>query len=139
MYNAQQDIYTNLCIGSLGRAPSPISLRFVNGSCLCLAVSAARCALSPSRSRVRSSLFSLSCNGFRAVLEVFVFTTSSKTNIKSDYKSMRTCSQLDHAHSVRTWRMYTRCTTYDTYMCIYIFRRSQLNSYCLCASYLGGN
>ena len=52
-----------------------------------------------SRSRVRNSLFSWSCDGFRALLEVFMFTTSSKTTI-SDYKSVRTCSQLDHAHIV---------------------------------------
>ena len=107
MHNAQHDIY-------LGRAPSPISLRFANLSCLCSAVSAARRALS-----LILSWFCLSCDGFRLLLEVFriyMFTTSSKTTIKSDYKSVRTCSQLDHAHSVRMRRTYA-CTgrMYDIY------------------------
>ena len=39
-------MFVNLCISSLGRAPSPIYRRFVNHSCLCPAVSAARRALS---------------------------------------------------------------------------------------------
>ena len=94
---------------TVGRAPSPISLRFVNLSCLCLAVSAPCRTLSLSFSCAQCSLFSLSSNGFRAVLEVFriyMFTASSKTTIKSDFKSVRTCSQLDHTHSVRTRHAY---------------------------------
>ena len=48
---------------------------------------------------VHSSL-SLSCDGFRALLEVFgisMFTTNSKTTLQSknsDYKSMHTCSWI---------------------------------------------
>ena len=63
-----------------------------------------------------------SCNGFRAhmkVFKIYMFTTSSKTTIKSNYKiwSVRTCSQLDHVHSVRIRRAYA-CTghTYNLYI-----------------------
>ena len=58
--------------------------------CLCSAVSAARRAL---LFRVRSNLFSLSCDGFRVLLEVFrisMFTTSTKTTLKSVYKAGQT-------------------------------------------------
>ena len=97
-----------------------LSLHFANLSCLCSAVSAARRPLSFSCRRC--SLFSLSCQGFKALLEVFricMFTTTSITTIKSDYKSVRTCSQLDHARSVRKRRAYA-CTgrTYSIYIYI---------------------
>ena len=42
-----------------------------------------RTSSSLSHSCVRSSLFSLSCDGFRAL---YMFTTGSKTTITSDYK-----------------------------------------------------
>ena len=48
MHHAQKDIYTNSCIGSLGRVSSPISLSasLIFPPCLCSAVSAACRALS---------------------------------------------------------------------------------------------
>ena len=39
MHNAKQDVYTHLCIGSPGRASSPISAASLFLSCLCSAVS----------------------------------------------------------------------------------------------------
>ena len=43
----EHKVYTNSCSGSQGRTLSPISLHFVNFSCLCLAVSVAH-AVEPS-------------------------------------------------------------------------------------------
>ena len=67
-------------------------------------------------------------DGFSALLEV-MFTTSSKTTMyKSDYKNVRTCFQLEHAHSVHTQHTYA-CTgriMYDTY--IYIIEIPPFNS-----------
>ena len=97
-----------LCIGSLGRVPSPVSLRSINLS------SFAQLFLPHvglSHSRVRSSLaVSLSW------LRWFQSSSGSIQNIHAhykqqdnDYKSVRTCSQLDHAHSVHIRRAYA-CT-----------------------------
>ena len=110
-------------IASLGRVPSPISLHFINLSCLCSAISAIRQALS--RSRVRSSLFPclvmVSKLFWKYSEYMYMLTPSSKTTIKSEFKSVRMFSQLDHAHSVCTWHTYTYTgrTTYDTNTCIY--------------------
>ena len=68
-----------------------LSLRFVSSlplhGCFC-------CTSSSLLFRVRSRLFSLSCDGFRVLLEVFrisMFTTSTKTTV---YKSVCTCSWI---------------------------------------------
>ena len=73
MHNAQYDVCTNLCISSLGIVCLGLSIStslifpsFVG--CFCHTSS------SLSRFRVRSSRFSLSCDGFRVLLEVFMFT-----------------------------------------------------------------
>ena len=71
MHNAQYDICTNLCIGGLGRAER-------------LALSLSASLIFPAfarlflphiglsyRSRVHSSLYSLSCDDFSTLLEVF--------------------------------------------------------------------
>ena len=37
------------------------------------------------------------------VFRVYMLIASSKTTIKTDYKNVCMCSQLDHAHSVRVY------------------------------------
>ena len=121
MHNAQ---YTNLRIDSLDRVPSPISLHFVNLSCLCSAVSAACQALC--HYHVCRSLFSLSCNSFRALLEVFsisMFTTSSKTTLKSKNSDFASVACLDGIVSIRDmhWTCNVRYIYIITYIYIYIY------------------
>ena len=99
---------------------------------------------------VRSSLFSLSSDGFRALLKVFridMFLDCEAAKLlcmEPGYKSVRTCFQLDHTHSVRMRRAYA-CTGRTTiyiigasaasptlvdktkiclyiYLCLYIYR-----------------
>ena len=55
---------------------------------------------------------------------IYMFTTSSKTTlnliIKSDYKSVFTCSQLDHAHNVLMQHTYAYTGhTHNIYIYIY--------------------
>ena len=59
-------IYTNLCSGSQGRAPNPISLHFVNFSCPCSHCSAVSAACRAC-SLQRRTLSCLSCDGNEGV------------------------------------------------------------------------
>ena len=110
MHNAQYNIYTNLCIGSLGRAPSPISLWFVNLSCLCSAVSAARQAL--------SLVLVCAVAGFPCLAMVselfwkyYMFTTSSKPTINLTKKHVfpiRSRAKCPYAARIRVHWTYVR-------------------------------
>ena len=107
MHNVFIQSYASAVVGT---ALSPITLCFVNLSCLCLAVSAA----------CRTSLFSLSCDDFRALLEIFriyMFTTAKQLTIKA----CACVSQLDHAHIVSVHGACTRALDVRHMIHIYIY------------------
>ena len=97
----------------LGRVPSPGSLIFPAFARMFLPHVGALSLL--------FSFAKLACFSCLAtVSELFwKYSTSSKTTIKSNYKSVCTCSQLDYAHSVHMQRVYV-CTGHTIHIYIYI-------------------
>ena len=128
MHNAQQDIYTNLCIGSLGRAPSPTSLSasFIFPAFARLFLPPVGLSLSFLCAQQPSCFSCLGRDGFRALcmelFRIYMFTTSSKTTtIKA---CVRVPNQTTRVVSLCGAR--TRALMYDTYIYVQPWPNSQI-------------